>query len=373
MQCIACITGLHFNSYAEQNVHLKPPTFKPTQKVFVKYNKTYEQATIITLPTRESNIYTVQIQSDGSIHQYLEKNIKEIDPLLNLDNAIHKNKYFPQWLTHEAKITLKQNNKFQYGSLLLSNNQYFFRPGRSQKNQAIFLPDFHTRAIYMLRDLQLHKGHPPYKKLEQLLQSRYIGSIVANHVSAKGLTSNHVPHLIEHKLLNENDRKIWNSAYRKEYYGLKNPPAWITITHEQYEKMKHKLKPIPTMAISTIKYDEDGQPKRAKYRIVVLGHLDQNTWSKHETYAPVMSLIELRMFITLSVYFRRVLKSGDFKQAFCQATLPPEERYILRPPHGCPETPPNSLWLLKKISLRLKKICSSLVRASNTTTSKYRS
>ena len=35
---IACTTGLHFNSYAEQNIHLRPPTFKPTQTVFVKYN-----------------------------------------------------------------------------------------------------------------------------------------------------------------------------------------------------------------------------------------------------------------------------------------------------------------------------------------------
>ena len=48
------------------------------------------------------------------------------------------------------------------------------------------------------------------------------------------------------------------------------------------------------MAIYTIKFDEDGNPKRAKYRIVVLGHLDQNKWSKQDTYAPVTSLIELR-------------------------------------------------------------------------------
>lgn len=46
-----------------------------------------------------------------------------------------------------------------------------------------------------------------------------------------------------------------------------------------------------------------------------------------------MSLIELRLFTTLSIYFRRILKGGDFKQAFCQAKLPPDECYILRPPH----------------------------------------
>ena len=67
------------------------------------------------------------------------------------------------------------------------------------------------------------------------------------------------------------------------------------------------------MAISTIKFDENGEPKRAKYRIVVLGHLDQNKWSKQDTYALVLSLIELRLMITLSIYFKRILKSGDFK------------------------------------------------------------
>ena len=207
----------------------------------------------------------------------------------------------------------------------------------------------------MLRDLTLHKGHPPYKKIEKSLQSRYIGSIVANHVSAKELSSSHVPHLIEHKLLNPKDKKIWDAAYREEYYGLKNLPAWVTITQEQYDSMKHKLKPIPTMAISAINHDENGHPKRAKYRIVVLGNLDQHLWSKQETYAPVMSLIELRLFVTLSIYFKRILKSGDFKQAFCQAELPPDEQYILRPPYGCPETPPNSYWLLKRSLYGLKR------------------
>lgn len=204
---VACYTGIYFNFYAEQNVHLRPPTYKPTQKVFVKYNNKYEEATIITLPTCESNIYTVQINIDGTIHQYLEKHIKDVDPYLELDNDISKNKCFPDWLTHGANITIKNNSKFQHGVLLIKNDQYFFRPGRSEKIPTIILKDFHTCAIYMLRDLTLHKGHPSYKKIKQMLQSWYIGSIVASHVSAKGLSSHHAPHLIEHKLLNSNARK----------------------------------------------------------------------------------------------------------------------------------------------------------------------
>lgn len=77
------------------------------------------------------------------------------------------------------------------------------------------------------------------------------------------------------------------------------------------------------MAVNTIKYDVNGAPKRAKYRIVALGNLDNNNWNKCDTYAQVMNLIELRLLTAIAIHHRRILKSGDFKQAFCQTTLPP--------------------------------------------------
>ena len=55
------------------------------------------------------------------------------------------------------------------------------------------------------------------------------------------------------------------------------------------------------MAISTIKYDSDGNPLRAKYRIVALGNMDPINWSKSECYAPVLSLAELRLLTSLAV------------------------------------------------------------------------
>jgi len=96
------------------------------------------------------------------------------------------------------------------------------------------------------------------------------------------------------------------------------------------------------MAISTIKHDEFGRPKRAKYRIVALGNLDPHDWTKPDCYAPVMSMLELRLMISIAVKFKRILKSGDFKQAFVQALLPAEEKYVLRPPIGCPHTDKNT-------------------------------
>ena len=86
------------------------------------------------------------------------------------------------------------------------------------------------------------------------------------------------------------------------------------------------------MAISTIKYNELSHPTRAKYRIVALGNLDPHEWSRSDCYAPVMSLLELRLITALAVRHKRILKSGDVKQAFVQAILPPEENYVLKPP-----------------------------------------
>jgi len=70
------------------------------------------------------------------------------------------------------------------------------------------------------------------------------------------------------------------------------------------------------MAIATIKYDEFNRPKRAKYRIVVLGNLDYHNWSRADTNAPVMSQLELRVLTSLAIANKRVLKNCDIKQAF---------------------------------------------------------
>ena len=109
------------------------------------------------------------------------------------------------------------------------------------------------------------------------------------------------------------------------------------------------------MAISTIKKDADGNPVRAKSRIFVLGNLDPHTWSKRDCFAPVMSQLEFRCLIASAVRMQRPPKSGDFQNAFCQSTLPPNEQYIIRPPHNCPLTPPRTYLRLLKTLYGLKR------------------
>eukprot|EP00957_Ditylum_brightwellii_P158474 12062567-Ditylum_brightwellii.AAC.1 len=79
------------------------------------------------------------------------------------------------------------------------------------------------------------------------------------------------------------DQSLWKSAYDKEYYGLQDLPAWSVINETIYQKSKSIVgAALHSMAISTIKHDQDGHPKRFKWWIVALGNLDPHTWSSEE-------------------------------------------------------------------------------------------
>ncbi len=109
------------------------------------------------------------------------------------------------------------------------------------------------------------------------------------------------------------------------------------------------------MAIATIKYDANNQPKRVKYCIVVLGSLDYHTWSREETTAPVMSQLELRLLTSLAIYHKRVLKNCHVKQALIQSSLPENEEYFLCPPIGCSRSKPGQYWHLLHSLYGLKR------------------
>ena len=140
------------------------------------------------------------------------------------------------------------------------------------------------------------------------------------------------------------DQQIWQAAYDKEFDGLSSLLTWEVITEDQYKQMCKGVKALPSMAIATIKYDEFNRPKRANYRIVVLGNLDYHNWSKEATAAPVLSQLELRILTALAVFNKRVLKNCDIKQAFLQSSLPDDELYIVKPPVGCPRSKAGTYW-----------------------------
>ena len=350
--------GLYFNRYTDYNDKLRPPQFTPQQKIFITSCTPALPGEILTIPSSPvDRIYTVQL-SDGSIHQYMEHQISASDPTLLLDSNNPPTTYFPTWINNITKATLylKSMKKPLRGLLILKDNEWYFRHGTKSTNNSIHLPDFYSNAHDLTKTNQLFEGQPKNKNLSSIIQQRELGQTIAKHVSAANLTTEDVPSLLQHRLLNDNDRKIWDSAYAEEYFGLTDLPCWATITESEFRRDRHLYKSVlPSMAVSLIKYDEFGNPKRAKYRIVALGNLESHKWSKLDCYAPVMNLMELRLLVALAVKSKRVLKSGDVKQAFVQATLPPEEQYIVKPPPGCPYTPKGTYWKLLRTLYGLRR------------------
>lgn len=110
--------------------------------------------------------------------------------------------------------------------------------------------------------------------------------------------------------------------------------TWEYITESEYQTLCKTIgNALLSMAISKIKKDQDGNPDRAKYRIVVLGNLNPNDWSNKDCFAPVLSPLELRLLVAIATQHRIVPKTGDVSQAFVQLTLPENEKYVIKPPH----------------------------------------
>ncbi len=101
--------------------------------------------------------------------------------------------------------------------------------------------------------------------------------------------------------MSSSNQSIWDEAYFEEYDGLAFLPTWEILTEDQFKTLSKGAKALPSMAIAMIKYDAFNRPKRAKYRIVVLGNHDPHTWSKDSTAAPVMSQLELCLLTALAI------------------------------------------------------------------------
>ena len=350
--------GLYFNRHSDFNDNLRPPTFKPDQLVYMTALNPILPATIVTTPVSNINpIYTVQLP-DKSLHQFTEDMISDTNPSIKIEDNNPPTNLFPKWIKILCRTTLF-TNEIQTplkGYLRFLNNEWYIKSHKKNDNTTIKIDDFYTKARQLCETVQLFPGHPRFKTITKLRQAYAFSHIIAKHVSARGLSTEDVPTLLHHHKLNPSDKKNWDDAYAEEYFGLTGLPCWVTISHDEFLKNRHLYKSIlPSMATSLIKYDEYGKPKRAKYRIVAFGNLESHKWEKDECFAPVLSTLELRLLTALAVKHKRVLKNADVKQVFVQAILPPEESYILKPPVGCPHTPPNSYWKLIRTIYGLRR------------------
>ena len=158
-------------------------------------------------------------------------------------------------------------------------------------------------------------------------------------ISAKDLTIlKALSSLLKHDKLPNIDKLLWDASCKEEYEGLQKLGTWKAVTDEEYDQLKTviKAKFLPTMAISTIKYNREGKPTWCKYRTVALGNLDPHNWSKQDCFDPVLSQLEHHTLLLLAVHNCCIPKTGNISQAFCQGVLPEDKECYIKPPPGWP-------------------------------------
>ena len=145
----------------------------------------------------------------------------------------------------------------------------------SDLSKGVLLSNFAAQYQTLLDTGQLFRGHTKFARVYQARQQVQLRDSVLRHVLAHGLESLIAPAFLkQHSKLSSQDKLIWDAAYDEEYDGLNSIPTWEVISEQQFSQLSKGAKSLPSIAIPTIKYDENNRPKRAKYRIVVLGNLE---------------------------------------------------------------------------------------------------
>ena len=335
----------------DESTSIFAPKFNIDSKVYVHSHSPPPIATVIGIPTYntpEPDVYTVTFK-DGSISEYTS-DMLSLAPSSPITSATT---ILPTWIKGGATATLFLNSMSapRHGTLSQDEDgSWLFFPGKL--TSGIILPDLSASSQSLMDTGQLFCGHTKFRNVYNPRNQNSLRTMVLRHVSAHGLSSLIAPtSLKSHNSMNSLDKATWDSAYDEEYDGLVSLPTWEVVSEADFKQLSKGKRALPTMAIATIKYDAFNKPKRAKYRLVVLGNFDQNTWSKADTAAPVLS----HLLTSLAMYHKRVLKNCDVKQAFIQLSLPPDETYFLRPPPGCPRSKPGQYWRLLRSLYGLKR------------------
>jgi hypothetical protein len=335
------------------------PKFLLDSKVLVHTHSPPHIAAVVGLPTySRPDIYTVYFQ-DGSLAEYsVNDDLLEASSIPTTSPST--NSLLPYWVKggSNATLFLHTMTKPCHGKMFQNLDlEWVFCSGVSTDvSKSIPLPDLLSSFQSFLDSGQLFQGHTKFCRVYQTRTQIQLWDCVLRHVTAHGLSSFVAPSSLKNiASMSSNDQEIWLSAYVEEFDGLSSLPTWDIVTEDQFKRLSKGIKALPSMAIATTKYDEFNHPKRAKYRIVVLGNLDYHNWSKEATAAPVMSQLELQILTALAISQKQVLKNCDIKQAFVQSSLPPEEVYFVKPPVGCPRSKPGTYWRLLRSLYGLKR------------------
>jgi hypothetical protein len=277
-----------------------------------------------------------------------------MDSIVDVTSSTSKQTYtIPKWLQAQQRVMFLRDGQYFKGIMEFNLDSKSWQVAHRRRNGdeiwSMLLPNF-------LQDFQKYIDDgliiPGWHQNSNFIRG------FASHVCAMGLHSPYPPGSLKRALDPRSpDAETWFDSYKEEFDGLLSNDTMEFMSEEEYHRWCRLSgrRAIPSMAVFTIKKDSLGRPLRAKSRIVVLGNRDPVAWSKADCYAPVASLPIVRLLTALAVNHKRTVKQGDCKNAFVQAELPPEEETVVKPPPGCPFSPPGSYWRLKKSLYGLRR------------------
>eukprot|EP00956_Cyclotella_meneghiniana_P030923 scaffold79637_cov24-Cyclotella_meneghiniana.AAC.1 len=373
------VCGLRSN-----NTDPAPEPFPPGTRVNVLINGESKRGTIQNIPlppspaldasaiitpsgdieTEATSVYTVLLD-DNTTHELTYQDLLSPCPdLPAVDPAAASTVWSgipSRYLHQDAKITLEHDGTYHKGYLNYSQESGFEfivrRNLRSKKvDFRVPLPNFSRNWTTMLAEETLLFGHTTVSSY--LRPGSYNNAPSANHVSAKNLINPCPPSLAKALHPSNPDRHVWLESYKEEKGGLERLDVYERINKKQYLHLKRTGrigKALPSMCVLVIKPDKDGNPVRAKSRIVVLGNFEDRYYTKSQRYAPVLKYSSLRLLCSNAVSDKCILQQGDCKNAFCHARLPDDELTVVRPPVGDPEYNNDTYWLLNKTLYGLRR------------------
>ena len=197
--------------------------------------------------------------------------------LLQPCHLLKKNR-FPSWLGNHQKVMYLHNGTYTKGVMecCLDDNTWCFSHPRKNGSEifGVTLPNFCLDFQKYINDGSIIPGWHSGKTFT------ITGS--SHRVTATNLQSLTPPGSIVKALHHNNpDKFIWHDSYKEEYDGLISNNTFDIISEDEYQHLKrlHGVRAIPSMCTFVVKHT-NGIPTRVKSRIVVLGSIEQRSWTK---------------------------------------------------------------------------------------------
>lgn len=205
------------------------------------------------------------------------------------------------------------------------------------------------RAAYeesAARDQQAHKGPAKQRsKAGFAFADEDDDDIFFAGAAATGPSARPLPRNVE-EMTTGAEAHLWTPALNEELENLRANDVYDVVP------IPDGVKPVTSKVVNRIKLDSNGQVERYKCRIVARGFSQKPGVDYSETFAPVASLVAVRIIVELANREGLELDQMDVSTAYLNGEL--EEEIYLLPPEGV-EIPAGHCWKLKRSIYGLKQ------------------